>query len=116
MDTFKGIELAQGIHIVNLENFDVMFKRILDENTDASPNPFPLKCAMLKCSMQMTGHETPNVTYKGFKDDQNYLITGGLKKPVLFLNLKLLTTFLDKVDKVFIDHAASILVEIRNET
>lgn len=95
---FTGLFCDIGIHIVNLENFKVMFERIWDENTKGSDNPYKIIWALLEYNMEMaseSGYPTP--IKETFPVDANYLITGNLKKPILFLNQDLLLRFMDRI-------------------
>lgn len=95
---FKGLFCNIGIHVVNLENFNIMFERIWNENTKGSQSSYTISWALLEYNMEHTGlSDFPAPIKETFPDDENYLITGNLKKPILFLNQDLLLRFMAKI-------------------
>lgn len=94
----KGLSCDIGIHIVNLENFEIMFERIWNENVKDSDNLYKLIWSVVEYNMlfaDSSGFPTP--IKETFPVDTNYLITGNLKSPILFLNQDLLLRFMDRI-------------------
>lgn len=87
------LQCDMGIHVVSLSNFNVEVDRIITENT----SQLKYLVGMLEYNMQCVGEHHPTPIQKSFVNDQNYLISKGIKKPVLFLNLDLLIKFFEKV-------------------
>lgn len=92
------LQCDMGIHVVSLSNFNVEVDRIITENTtEGNTSKLKYLVGTLEYNMQCAGEHHPTPIHKSFVNDQNYLISSGLKKPVLFLNLDLLIKFFEKV-------------------